>query len=206
MIEDEELFKTYLVYKKSRKLTVETANSYVSYLNSIKTHIDVDVIRDHFNDFGAVKNIVFALRATRMPEGSVMNCQAALKAYVYFNRSSSKEYFYPEEQETFSEGTATTVKVSKYERDANARLACINHHKPICKICNFDFAKVYGIIGEGFIHIHHLVPLSLIGKAYIVNPITDLVPVCPNCHAMLHKRNPPFTIEELIGIVSYKKI
>jgi 5-methylcytosine-specific restriction protein A len=205
VIEDEELFKNYLVYKKSRKLTVETANSYISYLNSIKAHIDVDITRDHFKHIGEVNNIVFALRS-RMPEASVMSCKIALKAYLNFNRSSSKKYNYPDENLISVEGAIATVKVNKYERDATARLICISHHKPICKVCRFDFFKAYGMIGEGFIHIHHLVPLSLIGRAYVVDPIADLVPVCPNCHAMLHRRNPPFSIEELISIISSRKI
>ena len=50
---------------------------------------------------------------------------------------------------------------------------------------------------KGFIHIHHLIPLSGIKQDYRLNPETDLIPVCPNCHAMLHRRDPPFTPEEL---------
>ncbi|PCP15512.1 HNH endonuclease, partial [Klebsiella pneumoniae] len=45
--------------------------------------------------------------------------------------------------------------------------------------------------------IHHLIPLSGIKQDYRLNPETDLIPVCPNCHAMLHRRDPPFTPEEL---------
>jgi predicted HNH restriction endonuclease len=58
-------------------------------------------------------------------------------------------------------------------------------------------ASRYGDIGQGFIHIHHLIPLSGIKQDYRLNPETDLIPVCPNCHAMLHRRDPPFTPEEL---------
>ncbi|MEP1551791.1 MAG: HNH endonuclease [Paraglaciecola sp.] len=204
MIEDEESFKDYLVYKKSRRLTVETANSYIDYLNSIKKHIDVDITRDHFDSIDAVKNIIFGLKATQMPEASIRNCQSALRAYINFNRSVSREYIFPEEVVTFTEGTATSIKVNKYERDINARRACIAHHKAICKVCKFDFSVAYGGIGMGFIHVHHIVPLAQIGKKYVVNPKVDLVPVCPNCHAMLHRKNPPFTIEELIDLISRK--
>jgi 5-methylcytosine-specific restriction enzyme A len=206
VIEDEESFKDYLIYKKSRRLTAETANSYIDYLNNIKKHIDVDISRDHFDNIDDVKNIIFALKATRMPEGSIRNCQSALRAYLNFNRSISRECIFPEEVVTFTEGTATSIKVNKYERDLNARYACITYHKAICKVCKFDFSLVYGSIGAGFIHVHHIVPLAQIGKKYLVNPTTDLVPVCPNCHAMLHRKNPPFTIEELINIVSNQHI
>ena len=57
------------------------------------------------------------------------------------------------------------------------------------------------MLGEGFIHVHHIVPLSGLGKSYVVDPINDLRPVCPNCHAMLHKRVPPYTIDELREIM-----
>lgn len=62
-------------------------------------------------------------------------------------------------------------------------------------------ADVYGEIAEGFIHMHHLVPLSAIREEYKLNPQTDLIPVCPNCHAMLHKRHTPFTPDELREIM-----
>ncbi|MHC7993856.1 HNH endonuclease, partial [Klebsiella pneumoniae] len=66
-----------------------------------------------------------------------------------------------------------------------------------CQVCGLDMASRYGEIGQGFIHIHHLIPLSGIKQDYRLNPETDLIPVCPNCHAMLHRRDPPFTPEEL---------
>lgn len=97
----------------------------------------------------------------------------------------------------FNEGIKRTVQVNSYERNPEARRTCIEYWKPICSVCNFDFEKIYGELGKGFIHVHHLIPISEVGKAYQVNPINDLKPVCPNCHAMLHQRNPPYTIEEL---------
>lgn len=104
-----------------------------------------------------------------------------------------------ENNKVFTEGTLKQILVNQYERDPKAREVCINHYGFICKVCEFDFEKKYGEIGKGFIHVHHLKPLSEIGKEYKLNPITDLLPVCPNCHAMLHKKKPPFSIEELIN-------
>tara|TARA_R110002050_G_scaffold54303_4_gene122942 strand:- start:29513 stop:29710 length:198 start_codon:yes stop_codon:yes gene_type:complete len=63
---------------------------------------------------------------------------------------------------------------------------------------------MYGEIGKGFIHVHHLTPISEIGKKYQIDPINDLRPVCPNCHSMLHRRNPPISVNELKEII--KKI
>jgi 5-methylcytosine-specific restriction protein A len=99
------------------------------------------------------------------------------------------------------EGAVQQVVVNRYERNPEARAKAIQHHGLRCQVCDFDFAKVYGVLGEGFIHVHHIVPLSQIGKSYVVDPVNDLRPVCPNCHAMLHKRLPPYTIDELQEIM-----
>ena len=52
-------------------------------------------------------------------------------------------------------------------------------------------------MGAGYIHIHHLVPLSDCGEGYKVDPFKDLRPICPNCHAMVHRRQPPYSVEEV---------
>ena len=85
------------------------------------------------------------------------------------------------------EGTIMQVCINKYERNHEARERCLAIKGYKCSVCGMNFEKVYGEIGHGFIHVHHIVPLSTIGKNYIIDPIKDLVPVCPNCHSMLHK-------------------
>jgi len=111
---------------------------------------------------------------------------------------------FPEEVEPEDdcfEGAIITVQAVRYERDAIARKKCIEHFGTRCSVCGMDFASIYGPIGDGFVHVHYLVPLSEIREKYSVDPIKDLRPVCPNCHAMLHKRFPPYSIEELRNIV-----
>ncbi|WP_417543037.1 HNH endonuclease [Marinobacter sp.] len=98
---------------------------------------------------------------------------------------------------TYREGQRTQVLVNRYERDRNARDACLQYHGSRCMVCNLDFGELYGEIGEGFIHVHHTIPVSEIGEQYTVDPVKHLVPVCPNCHAMLHRRNPPYSVAEL---------
>lgn len=98
---------------------------------------------------------------------------------------------------TYREGERTQVLVNRYERDRNARDACIQHFGTRCRVCEIDFGEVYGEIGKGFIHVHHAVPVSEQREGYHVDPVRDLVPVCPNCHAMLHRRNPPYSVAEL---------
>ncbi len=97
----------------------------------------------------------------------------------------------------YIEGASKTVWVNTYERNPVARANCIEHHGYKCTVCSFSFNKFYGTIGEKYIHIHHIVPLSEIKKEYILNPIKDLVPVCPNCHAIIHKTRPALTVEQL---------
>jgi len=100
--------------------------------------------------------------------------------------------------EAKEEGQRVTISVNKYERDPKNRKNCIKHYGPICCACGFDFSVTYGKIGLGYIHVHHLNPLSSNdGKALKIHPIIDLRPVCPNCHEMLHRANPPYSIDQL---------
>lgn len=96
-----------------------------------------------------------------------------------------------------SEGAKKSIVVNAYERNSQARQQCLAYWGYRCVVCGFDFQEKYGAIGKGFIHVHHLIPLSRIGQTYQVNPIEDLRPVCPNCHAMLHTTYPPMSIEAL---------
>ncbi|MEN6640847.1 MAG: HTH domain-containing protein [Armatimonadia bacterium] len=95
------------------------------------------------------------------------------------------------------EGAKTTVKVNRFERDNRNRIACLNRHGCVCCVCGVDFGSEYGELGEGFIEVHHLTPLSQVKEGYQVNPVVDMVPVCPNCHNMMHRRNPPISPEQL---------
>lgn len=114
--------------------------------------------------------------------------------------NDSLELIYPGEKHTtegFLEGKTKTIVVNAYERNNKARKKCISHYGPICQVCELNFEDKYGEIGKGFIHVHHIKEISTIQKEYEVDPIKDLIPVCPNCHAMLHKNNPAFTVKEL---------
>jgi 5-methylcytosine-specific restriction protein A len=105
----------------------------------------------------------------------------------------------------YSEGAVQEVMVNRYERSPEARAKCLAHYGTCCAVCEFDFATVYGELGEGFIHVHHLRDLAKIGRSYEVNPISDLRPVCPNCHAMLHQDSETLTIDTLREIVRRRR-
>lgn len=101
------------------------------------------------------------------------------------------------ERAALFEGSKRTVTINAYERNPKARRECIDHYGTNCIVCGFNFVEAYGEVGRGFIHIHHLRPLADIGHDYKINPVNDLRPVCPNCHAIIHKGDPPFSIEEV---------
>lgn len=102
------------------------------------------------------------------------------------------------------EGALTRVLVNRYERQPANRAACIAHYGTICQVCKLDFSDVYGVVGAGYIEVHHRVPVSKMGPDYFVNPVEDLVPLCANCHAMVHRTNPPMSIESLRAIFADK--
>ncbi|MCC6588121.1 MAG: HNH endonuclease [Bryobacterales bacterium] len=90
-----------------------------------------------------------------------------------------------------NEGQRISVMVNRYERDPLARRACLDFHGSACSVCGMNFEYSYGETMRGFIHVHHLMPLSIVGVAHNCDPQKDLIPVCPNCHAFLHHRDPP---------------
>ncbi len=98
---------------------------------------------------------------------------------------------------TYKEGAIKQITVNAYERNDKARKACLKHHGYTCQCCSFNFEKIYGILGKDYIHVHHKKALYEIKEEYVLDPIIDLAPVCANCHAMIHRKNPPYTIDEI---------
>ncbi len=106
--------------------------------------------------------------------------------------------------EGFEEGSVHNSVSKKYERNPVNRKLCLAVKGYNCSVCGMNFEDTYGEIGKNFIHVHHIVPLHLIGESYVIDPIKDLYPVCPNCHNMLHRVDPPYSIDELKEIINNK--
>jgi 5-methylcytosine-specific restriction protein A len=104
--------------------------------------------------------------------------------------------------ESYVEGATRRIFVNTYERNPAARKACIAFHGARCSACTVDLEEIYGELARGFIHVHHLKELSSVGEAYEVNPLYDLRPVCPNCHAIIHRSIPALSIEQLKKLIS----
>lgn len=116
-----------------------------------------------------------------------------------------------ENERGIPEGAKKQIIVNAYERNREAREKCIEYYKKLnhgiikCEICGFDFSEVYGEEFGDKIHIHHIKELSEIGKEYKVDPIHDLLPVCPNCHMILHSKKTTYTPKEVINLLRREK-
>ena len=134
------------------------------------------------------------------PEAALRPCQTC------GTTGALREVRYPDEVDTPTvlwEGARRPVWVNAVERNDQARRQCLAHYGPRCSVCGFDFSQTYGPHGEGYMHVHHLVPLATITDRYQVDPVQDLRPVCPNCHAMIHRYpGAPLSIEELHEILA----
>ncbi len=126
------------------------------------------------------------------PQGPMKILNETLQNYIdKFFTDNNQIDFFPEtimDVDTQYEGAKKSVVVNKYERSSKARENAVKYHGFNCKVCQINFKDKYGKIGEDFIHIHHIIPINEIGKNYKVDYKKDLIPVCPNCHSMLHRK------------------
>ena len=133
----------------------------------------------------------------------VVKFRSAMESMIH-ERVGSISIFPDEivEPSRYLEGASRRVWVNAYERSGEARRRCLAAHGTSCHICDYNFEAVFGPEAIGYIHVHHLRPLSEIGGEYVVDPINDLRPVCPNCHAFLHMNGRCRTIDEVRAILA----
>ncbi len=99
------------------------------------------------------------------------------------------------------EGRAYRIEATKYERSRFNRSLAIKIHGTKCFGCEFNFEAFYGPIGAGIIEIHHLLPVHLMTERRVVDPRSELIPLCSNCHTLVHSEDPPFDLEHLRSFV-----
>lgn len=124
--------------------------------------------------------------------------KCAVCAFAAGVAAARLERQYPDEVPAganYPEGATRRVEVNQYERNAQARRACVEHYGLRCAVCEMDFETAYGPAAAGLIHVHHLREIAGLGEAYLVDPIQDLRPVCPNCHAVIHRGDPIHTVD-----------
>lgn len=112
----------------------------------------------------------------------------------------------PDENEFFgeNEGKVKQVTINTYERSRKNRAKCLKEHGCKCSVCGIDFGIIYGDRGHEFIHVHHIKPLGEIKEEYKIDPKKDLLPLCPNCHSMIHRYKDTLSIDKLKEMISAK--
>ncbi|CAH0147559.1 hypothetical protein SRABI80_00546 [Peribacillus frigoritolerans] len=152
------------------------------------------------------KSLDEVIGVLQMQEKNFIDIVRLLKVYaksldLYENVKSDIEAQVIEEGNGI-EGTKKTYLVNKYERDPKNRQKAIEIHGLNCLVCEFNFEEVYGERGKDFIEVHHIKPLSTMKEAVEINPEKDLVPLCANCHRMIHRRKDDvLTVEELRDLI-----
>lgn len=143
--------------------------------------------------------VVSEERTKEYAEKNILSVASGISASKSYNKfpaliSNPEEIL---DVSSLSEGTTMRVFVNRYERNPLARKKCLDHWGTTCAACLINLGDKYGAIAEGFIEVHHLTAVSSIRAKYKIDPIRDLRPVCPNCHAIIHRKNPHLTLDEV---------
>ena len=198
MIEHQKEFEKYL--KEERSLTDGSISSYLTYIREMPKRLGINVSPENLRQVN-VENIILELKDLNVDWS---NTQSALRAYAKFSDKYYPDTCHPDEvdekSKEYLEGKVHQVYVNSYERNTEARYECIKKYGAVCKVCDINFEEIYGARGAGFIHVHHRTRLADRREEYSVCPESDLIPVCPNCHAMIHKR-PEMSPEDLRELV-----
>ncbi|MEI8235185.1 MAG: HNH endonuclease [Verrucomicrobiota bacterium] len=119
---------------------------------------------------------------------------AQLEAYLAEEYNTNSNESLPS---MFTEGGRKRTEISIRQRSQSARLACIRHYGTACFVCGFDFGQFYGERAKGFIEVHHRKQISESNGSRNIDAVSDLVPLCANCHRAMHLSNPPMDVELL---------
>jgi len=167
------------------------------------TTISNNLHKDYYDQKGKGKRVWKHLNENDIKKLKDLGASYTLNIEANKNITLSKTEVLAEEvtdPNRYVEGATKKISINVYERNTAARNKCIEHYGDSCTICDFNFGNVFGELGQGYIHVHHLKPLSEIGESYNLDPINDLRPVCPNCHSMLHRQVPALSIETLLKL------
>lgn len=184
-------------------------NAIKSYINKSNHFEDIDCILD-IDDVDLLTRILFSIEHRFAYVKHDDKKAEGLKYYISYlkSRESSKcstqhnKYDIKDVVEEYEEGSLLDCHGSKYERSRKARKECLEYYGYTCRVCGFDFEKQYGDIGRNFIEVHHRTEISSYsGERHKVDHINDLIPVCSNCHSMLHRTKPALSIEALQDII-----
>lgn len=209
-------FRTYLRLERGKQGNM--LNMLIDAIERALPQIVKEQFDDNFesiyNDIYTIEQMLNLSHKIKANEGLMLTAYLASKAldlYIEFYAQKhgielpdvlqTDDDYDDDIDEEYVEGEETDVVSKRYERSQKAKKACIEARGCKCYVCGFDFEKVYGEFGKGYIEVHHLVPVSQRGGTYKLNPKTDLVPLCSNCHSMVHRKREVMDVEELKIII-----
>ena len=138
-------------------------------------------------------------KRTNVP--NLISSASSYRQVAAWQTNVSGEIFH-EKKSAYYEGAVETINVNRYERNKEARRKCIAHYGQACQACDIDLSKKYGSVAENFTHVHHIKKLSTISAKYQIDPVTDLIPLCPNCHAIAHLRKEPYSVQQIKSMIA----
>ena len=163
--------------------------------------IDKDILPESWLDFEA--KFTYAFTAESRLEKLVDALIASISLPLSLLQGEAQANSLDEQGwEAELEGEKSSVMNNKYERSRFNRAMCLKAHGFSCKACGEKLSAKYGEIAHELVHVHHIKPLSTLGVATAVDPIRDLVPLCPNCHNVIHRTNPPMSLQSLQDLIS----
>ena len=212
-----QLYDDFLVYLSTRipAYRMPAKDCYNKFNTSIKSYLNkngynvVHIVE--ISDINNLERILLDIQSAYVYMTKEDLKVRGLKLYIDFlkerdkcsNNNSCEVKIISEISEEYKEGSLLDCHGTKYERNLKAREQCLKYYGYTCRVCGFDFEKVYGARGMNFIEVHHKVPLSEIACGeHIVDPEKDLIQVCSNCHAMIHRTRPAISVEDLIKIIN----
>lgn len=198
--------------EKNGKDNLVQVTAFEKLFNNLRGHFEYRVNNDSYQDrpLSELKNIRWAFFSLRYESG-YLNVHDRLD----FNYEEIRQhvmafaglillfssYQKPDNLILHEEGRAYDETSTRYERNPINRELCLAHKGYRCSVCGADMGKIYGEPGQLFIEVHHSIPVSEYEHERLIDPLKELYPVCPNCHAMLHRRKPPYSIDELKAIM-----
>ena len=177
------------------------------FMNKFKKNklpYSIEVVVDPWDSFSNDKafyiQIIRRIWTKRLKKACL---QANVVSYVtknaLQNRYPSFAKIYGEDENHILHASSTAIHSMNSNQDYN-----VSFDFPGSQIAYFGSRYIKIIIrdeNEKVILFEKSCTISKIGKDYKINPIKDLIPVCPNCHAMLHRQNPPFEPDQLKKIL-----
>jgi 5-methylcytosine-specific restriction protein A len=136
-----------------------------------------------------VKEIMCSVGAVMVP------IMAAIAELIGYEEESVKL------PQTGIEGGLQLSTLTRRERNPRNRLLCLMQHENRCGVCKINPKIEYGNEVGAILEVHHIEPLSELDIPKVYDPLVDLVPLCPNCHRAIHRRNPAYSPRELKDIL-----